>query len=70
MILLNTLSQLSLLRQKEDIYVMVLLKGSSQNGPFSTEQEDQRHRDVLCRIPVSHHLEQRGLGTAAILLLV
>lgn len=66
----STLPQLSLLRQKEDIYVMVLLQGSRQDGPFSVEQEDQRHRDVLRRLPVSHHLEQRGLSTAAIILLV
>lgn len=68
--MLSTLPQLSLLRQKEDIYIMVLLQGSSQDGPFSAEQEDQGHRNVLCRLPVSHHLEQRGLSTAAILLLV
>lgn len=68
--MLSTLPQLSFLRQKEDVYVMVLLQGRGQNGPFSTEQEDQRHRDVLCGLPVSHHLEQRGLSTAAVLLLV
>lgn len=68
--MLNTLPQLPLLRQKEDIYVMVLLEGSSQDGPFSAEQEDQWHRDVLCRLSVSHHLEQRGFSTAAVLSLV
>lgn len=68
--MLNTLPQLSLLRQKKDVYVMVLLQGRGQNGPFSAEQEDQRHRDVLCRLPVSHHLEQRGLSTVAVLSLI